>query len=475
MDSPLATPPGQRRVRRLVSSCHRSTWCIYVAILGITVGAFLPSLRVLHTPEFLRHYGDVLCAGQPPTLRMVRAETVRFGKLRPVASVIHLGLLATCKDHTLAYKSIHLVLFSLTGIALFRVVCAWDRRSVAFFTAVLFFFYPPRLSPESLVHVMTLERHLAMGLLLASYLAWRRGCAQSAHGWIALGTALFLLALLSKESVLLLPLAFPLMGRFLERHPKGSLRGYAVRIIPLIIVSVAWGVTRLSLAHALRYGLSKTGTSLEPSHVLGAMRDSGRLMVGIPLRLPGSWLSYAAWFAVVLLLMCHRTWSIRVTGMCWVGLALAPHLHLLHQGQNYAYFALPLLCFSMVRAIDMLVALPGRRATPRWCVWGVLLGALTVHAHLTTRAVAAPLAALEDIREWLQDQPPCAQPSLRVALAGVTSELVKGKGATVLRCGTGLRPNQIEVRVWEGTAVPHGAVSGESMGIGWWAWRYCLD
>lgn len=450
---------------------------VYFALVGIAFITYLPSLRVLRTPEFHRHYAAVLCHRQPARLELIREEAVRFGKLRPLGSVVHIGVLATCGDAPIVYKAIHLMLFALTGVAFYHVVSGWHDRRVAFLSAVVFLLYPPRSNADSLVHVMCLERHMAMGLLLASYLAWR-GKRALGHGRTGLSACLFALALLSKESVFLLPLAFPFFSRFLERDPGPPLIRFAMPIRGHLIVAVTWVLARVLLQKTLHYGIDGPGTSYAVSHWLASLRDSGAFMLGVRPQSAGAWMPHVAWAALILLQLPHRDWPSRGAGALWVALSLLPHLHLQYQGANYAYFALPWVCYSLVSGIDMLAVRVSRRPL-RIGLWIALVGYLAVQGHLSARAIAAPWAALADIRQWVQEQPRCAQPWLRVGLNGSmdreTSEIVGGKAEAFLQCGTGLRPRKVTVTRWVGSSVPCRASSGESMGLHWWAWLDCPE
>ncbi len=296
----------------------------------------------------------------------------------------------------------------------------------------------------------------------------RRGVAR------AVGSALvFALALFSKESVALLPLCFPALGAIVERRRERP--GVALlRTIPHLLVLAGWAIVRIAYASILVYGLERGIPS--PGEVLEGLRSVAAHALGIsPLAHPV--LPWLAWGVLVSLLVCHGNWGVRLAGILWVALAVAPHLHLRYQGTNYVSFALPWVTYSLVRAGTLLtsqVRLPHARS-----VLGLLVCAvLAVSSHHSARRAGAPLAALEDMRRILAAKGPCGRVLLHVGVASESPEVRDTfglKAIRILRCGTAVGSVDLRVRGWDGGEAPPGATVGESLGLRWWLWSECRE
>ncbi len=274
---------------------------------------------------------------------------------------------------------VHLVNVGLVYAGLIRVT---GSRPLAWTSAALFALAP--VITPMLGEAVDLNGALALMLTLAAFLVAGPGLAR-----VTVSAVCFVLALFSKESVLLLPVVPALGGS--GRRPGGN--DVAWRVLLTVSVAAAigmWLLWRFGLGPGDVYQLGSPATLLTNLATYSAWVTD--LVHPLPdiLTVPHRELVTTGLMAFVLVfgppLLMREQRRIATLALAWWLLGLAPVLILAHQTYlHYAYTALPGAATGVAAT---LVGLAGR-APPRGARWRVRMASLGLLALIVAFAARA--------------------------------------------------------------------------------------
>lgn len=468
--------PADGSVEKACSPPHlldriAASWVLAFVVMSVLCAAtFSPVLRGLHTPEFTSHYYKIIrqARGAPRGLEFVTWEARKWGKFRPLPALLHLGLLEAGGPYSPLRGVATVLSIVLAGFFVFLALRTWSNRGTALKTALLFMLVPTRQSANTAVYSMSLERVIALVFILACYALWW-GALTTASTRLrrvltASGVVVYLLALLSKESIMLLPLVFPFVASLSpDRRPRR--RTMIARLIPLIVTLVVFLGVRLALRSEISYGLPDQEAPPTLARVGGNLLIAGGQLLGA--QQPSSAVSAAAWGVIILAHLMLPTWRARLAGMLWIMLSLGPHLLQQYFGANYVYTAVPWVCFLAVTAVERAlghVRALNRRSTAVWVCAVVVMCVFTFRA---TRREAAPWAAVSDAARAVQRV--CPRRAYRLAFLVVGAREEWGiKHAQVLSRLTGVPLDRVSF----GSSTDLGGlgenvIQGRSLGLRW--------
>jgi tetratricopeptide (TPR) repeat protein len=209
-----------------------------VAILAVTLLAYLPAMRggfFWDDDIFLTH--NKLIAS-PDGLRQFWLTTQAADYFPLTSSALWLEW-RLWGNHAAGYHVVNVLLHAIAAVLLWRALLRL-RIPGAWLAGLLFGVHP--VAAASAAWITELKNTLAMVLYLLSLLAWL--AYDERGGWrsYALALALFLLALLAKTSVVMLPLVLLLCAWW--RHGEIS-RKDLVRSVPFFALSLVLGLATI--------------------------------------------------------------------------------------------------------------------------------------------------------------------------------------------------------------------------------------
>lgn len=454
-----------------------SNLLVFLVLTILCFVSFMPTLRALYTPEFVAHYGPLLTKQRSIDLSWVGEEAIKFRKFRPLSSLTHMGLIGLLGTQPIPYKSVHLLLHVCCGFLLFLVVAGWSRRLTAFLTAALFLLLPTELQYKSMTHVMSLERILSLSLLLASYLLWRAR-DRSLISWNLAGSAaLYGLALLSKESVMLMPFVFPLLYMYVEKEGSFRLRRAYLRLLWFGLLLVTYWIVRTQMLPSLHYGVAWNQLRFDFGLFLRNSSKAGTYLLGTRPRLVPPSFPLLAWSAILCSQLIHRSWGTRAAGILWIALAVGPHIHLLFFGANYVYAAMPWLCFTAVLLLDRAFSLLRMRPAVSAMTWVLLLPIMVFYCHRGSTREAGPFVCLYEVASRVDQKKHCPGGFLIVEMHCDQNVADTGKKHEKL-LGFLLPMPREQIRIsWSTTSksIAPSDMQGQTMGISWSARIRCPE
>ena len=303
-----------------------------------------------------------------------------------------------------------LLLFALfEWVARARGLTRRDGRFVGFAGAALFALHP--VQTEAVTYVSGRSTSLAATFVLASLVCWTLGRERGLTTWVrVVSPALFACAVAVKETAIVAPAAFALLGAAASDRPidrRGIARDLAghAAVVALGLTALAASATyRHLLATSLQVrgvGENLRAQAVAVSYLVGQLVRWDRLNVDPALSAPESWtvggvLSVLAILAGIvcglLLLRRGAAWGF---GVLWFFLWLAPtnsllpRLDVVNDRQLYLALAGPawLVAWSL-----------GRLATRRrLCILALLAVVLTTGTYLRNRVYADEVVFWEDV------------------------------------------------------------------------------
>lgn len=307
------------------------------------------------------------------TFYFFQDDYVPFGEMARHGSRVYIKNLVLARDDTPNWRVIpglmylaqyrlfgmtplpmHIAMLALhlgTVALLYRVVARTTGNGVAAFVAALVFGIHPAYA-GALGQVATVP-HVASAFFLVAALNAIVDCAMAddrahAHGWLGAAAVLYILALMSNESMAILFPAFALAFLLFDPAPRNRLLRAALRTLPFAAIGfiIAIGVRACdcteassvySLDHAPRVFLIYTGRLLYP--------------IGLE---PPSYIDPPHLYAAAALLALSAVmlaFGPRVgrVGIVWMLLAIVPHIFVeTHTANRFTYLATP--GFAMVVA-----------------------------------------------------------------------------------------------------------------------------
>jgi len=276
--------------------------------------AYAPSL---HIPLIADDYPNLVQAqtyGSPSGLAAL-LEDAQF-RLRSTSYWAMFGLWRMAGVRPAVYHAAGLALHVANVWLLFFVALAWPRMRGAAFWASLFFAVEEG-HQEAVMWFSAINELLMFLFGMASLLCWlRAGAGKGRWRLEAAGTALFALALLSKESaVALLPLFFLAV-------PESDRRGQLLRLLPRGALA-ALAVASIAVSRSNSFRLSDGSFSLHSPVWITWPYGIARVL----------WIW--GWPALLVILQCKER-RLKRSGMlalAWIGLGLAPYSFLTYSTQ----------------------------------------------------------------------------------------------------------------------------------------------
>jgi len=302
------------------------------------------------------------------------------------------------------YHLTSLLVHALNVTLLFLLARHWSRRTVVGALAAGLF-ATSRLYTTALLQVVGMEELLALGFTL---LALRLFDPRSP--WrMTVACVAFAAALLSKESVLLIPLVLAL-----PLAPTVSWRRRLVGVAAMLAVSAVY----LGAFVTARGGMSVSGGIAYETHYgvnlfhnlmtyLSWMSNLGDPIPDLLGRVITTAWPQGLLAAGVLMALGAAAWrdpTLVVAGFAWFGLALVPVLAYLHHSYlHYLYPALPGITLAIGRSCDALGAwVTSRESTPgsapgrdrERAIWALAIMLVVVHATISERVTARRWATM---------------------------------------------------------------------------------
>ena len=151
-------------------------------------------------------------------------------------------------ERPLGYRVVNLALHALTAIVLWRILLALGARG-AWLAALLFAIHP--LAVGTAAWISEQKNTLAALLAALSVLAWLRALPVAGEtprrGWLAAAWLAFVLALLAKLAVVLLPLVLALLAWWRAGRWR---RADLLALAPFVVAALALGALAVGVQHA---------------------------------------------------------------------------------------------------------------------------------------------------------------------------------------------------------------------------------
>ena len=346
-------------------------------------------------------YDDFLVIVDAPGVHSLAAWAAGLGGLRPLLKLSY-ALNWIASPAPAGFLAVNLALHLVNAWLVHRLLLAagaWtgmDERRAAFAAlagALLFALHP--VQTEAVAYISGRSSSLSATLALASALLYLRGRATDRFGWTkVLSPALFVLAVLGKETALALPLALTLLEAC---GPAGRRRPFAGPWVHWGVTALAAGALALHPGYhrflAASLGLRGLGTQLRGSlegcaYLFGKLLWPTGLNLDPPLAVPPAWdLRLAAWALLLAGLALLGGWALRrrpwlafglLWGLLWLLPTQGPVPRLDLANERHLYLALAGFAFVLGAGLAKLPARAG----------GALLAAAAlVLAVLTHRRV----------------------------------------------------------------------------------------
>ncbi|MFI5370598.1 MAG: tetratricopeptide repeat protein [Candidatus Eisenbacteria bacterium] len=287
------------------------------------------------------------------------------------------------------YHLFNLLVHALNVTLVFLLARRWSRRTlVATLAAGLF--SVSRLYSTALLQAVGIEELLALAFTLLALLAFDATRPRR----VLAACGLFAAALLSKESVLLVPLILllPLAPVAPWRRRVAGVAALLAVSAVYLIVFFAWrGSMTVSggEAYATRYGVNLLHNLMTYVSWMGNLGDATPDLTG---RVSDTAWRHAIWIVAGLVTLAAAAWRdpvLVVAGFAWFVLALVPVLAYLHHSYlHYLYPALPGMTLAIGRSCDALFDWAGARwraPVARRVGWALAAVLILTHAGLTER------------------------------------------------------------------------------------------
>ncbi len=141
-------------------------------------------------------------------------------------------------DSPVSFHVFSILLNGITTFLVFLLVCRlFSNMRLSFITAALFAVLP--VHTEAVSFLKSREELLASVFTLLSWLAFLRGVQpirRVAWGWLLVSSGLFVLAVLSKEFFVIVPLLFVLVSAMLGKLQRSRLFAFSVVFVPVTLV-----------------------------------------------------------------------------------------------------------------------------------------------------------------------------------------------------------------------------------------------
>lgn len=344
-------------------------WAIILLLL--TVLAFLPLVQNgfvnWDDPTYVTQ-NPLLALPVPEMLQQI-AVTFPLGNYHPLTTLLQALEFSLFGVHPLGY---HLVSLLTHGVNL--LLCYLLLRSLRFsllaaaFATAIFAVHPLRVEAVAWISAQKdLWSTTFVLLALHAYLRYLRGAPPERRRYYALTLAAAVLALLSKGTVLVLPLLLLLVDLFVNRSLK---RQVWLEKLPFFALSFLFGVVALLARNSFQEILAEapvTGSSLWlatyrlVTYTLHTLMPLPRLFPAYPPG-PGA-ASLWQFFSLLGIVLClgaalwawRRRWRREVLGFTFFALALVPALPLQNLGyaaDRFTYLAAIGLTWSCAALID---------------------------------------------------------------------------------------------------------------------------
>ena len=322
---------------------HVSRWLLPLALLG-TLAAQARTLSFYFFQDDYVPFGEIVKNGTWEYLWRLMLARDLTPNWRVIPGVMYL---ASYKLFGMTPLPMHIAMLTFhlgTTALLYRIVVRTTRRAWAAFAAALLFGLHPAYA-GAMDQVATVP-HVASAFFLVAALNAIFECTRSeprstTNAWWALAALLYILALMSNESMAIIFPAFALAFLLFDEQPRGRLLRAVTRTIPFGIIGcvTALAVTACdcteassvySLDHAPRVFLIYTGRllypiGLEPPYYI----DPPHLYAAIVL------LAIAA-------VALARGSALGRIGAAWMVLAIIPHIFVEdHTANRFTYLATP--------------------------------------------------------------------------------------------------------------------------------------
>ena len=445
-----------------------------LALVGLAV--FNPSIRLLYTMEYVRHYEPFLSGYRSPNISYVQEEASEFGKFRPLSTLLHLGLIHVFGKFPLPYKSILLLIHVMICFTIYHIVRKFTETPVAISTAFLFLLWPFHLQAATMRDMMALERITGLLLILLVYLLWRHDLDHAFSFTSIMAGPLILCSALTKESFVFLPLAFPLVYVYLERNSTCGLGSAYRRLWWVVLFIVVYWFIRLKLVQSYDYGMDPENLTFNSERLIRNILYSGTTLLGLRRGLPPLAIRLISWPLVLVMLFIHDGWRKRGAILAWILLSVGPHLHLPHMGANLIYGALPVICYSIALIIQKAGSLFLRSRLSMAVAWGILFMALGAGTYMISRSISAPWIAVYDAAERITADNHCENGHITVWLDH-TSELGgMGRVRFMLAFLLGKKVDQVSCSpLWQFIPDDYIIGDGKTLGLEWKATVSCQN
>ncbi len=405
-----------------VPSGPGSDWRLGLRLMflaAVAMLAYVPSLNIPPIADDYPNLSQALTYGAPDGLGTLLHDA-QF-RLRATSYWAMYGLWQICGLTPQVYHAASLALHIANTWLVFLVAAAWPRmRPAAFWAAAFFAVHEGH--QEAVMWFSAINELLMFLFGMASLWCWRTASNAVRPAWLTelAGVALFMLALLSKESaIFLLPL-------FVLAVEPGEWRRRLPRLGPhLLLVLLCLASIAESRSNSFRF--TDGSFSLHAPFWLTWPRSFARLL--------WIWGWPALW-----VLVDRRFWRGAVAALAWIGIALAPYSFLTYSTEipsRQVYLASAGLALLVGLA---LAKLEGRRIAV--AVFAVMLLHNTAYLWIRKRAQFVERAAPTDELIQFARRTPGAIWMQCFPLPGIVAE-------EAVRLGAGRSPSDL---VWTASA-----------------------
>ncbi len=366
-------PAADRRASSAIAlEAHQPSRRIHLLLLVALVGVFAAQARTLtffYFQDDYTPYGEIVTQGTRTYLwNLVTAQDLT-PNWRVLPGLLYLSDAKLFGMTPLAPLIVLLAAHLGTVALLYRAVWRVTKSAWAAFTAAVIFGLHPTYA--GVLGQVAVAPHVFSAFFLAATLNAVIECAtaESAHAanrWCATTIPLYILALMSNESMAIIFPAFGLAYLLFDKHPdlKQRLLWATIRTLPLAVIGFAAAISFSTCGCTEADAVYSTDSAVRVFFIY-----SGRILYPIGLE-PPSYIDpphlYAsiALMAVAVIVLARGS-AIGRIGVVWMMLAIVPHIFVsTHTANRFTYLATP--GFAMIVASIVVAAEPYlRRLDPR--------------------------------------------------------------------------------------------------------------